>query len=42
MTIEERITMLENKQREQDSKIKQLEESIKLTSMGFPVNFFNL
>ena len=42
MTIEERITVLENKQREQDLKIKQLEEGIKLASIGFPVNFFNL
>ena len=40
MTIEERVTMLENKQREQDSRIKQLEENVKLASIGFPVNFF--
>ena len=40
MTIEERLHVLEINQKEQDNKIKELEEEIKLASIGFPVNFF--
>ena len=40
MTIEERVQILEIKQKEQDNKIKQLEEKVRFASMGFPVNFF--
>ena len=40
MTIEERVQILEINQKEQDNKIKQLEEKVGLASMGFPVNFF--
>ena len=40
MTIEERLQILEINQKEQDNKIKELEEKIKLASIGFPVNFF--
>lgn len=39
MTIEERLNSLEAKQREQDERIKELEEKIKLASMGFPTIF---
>ena len=38
MTIEERLQILEINQKEQDNKIKQLEEKVKLASIGFPVN----
>jgi len=34
-----RIEELEKHQKEQDEKIKQLEEKVKLASIGFPVNF---
>ena len=40
MTIEERLQILEIGQKEQDNKIKELEEKVKLASIGFPVNFF--
>lgn len=40
MTIEERLQILEIGQKEQDNKIKELEEKIELASIGFPVNFF--
>lgn len=40
MTIEERLQALEINQKEQDNKIKQLEEKVKLASIGFPVSFF--
>jgi uncharacterized coiled-coil protein SlyX len=36
MSIEERIEALEAKQKEQDKKIKELEEKVKLASIGFP------
>lgn len=35
-----KIDELEKHQNEQDKKIKQLEEKIKLASIGFPINFF--
>ena len=38
--ILKRIEELEKHQKEQDEKIKQLEENVKLASTGFPVNFF--
>ena len=34
-----KIDELEKHQKEQDEKIKQLEEKVKLASIGFPVNF---
>ena len=34
-----RIEELEKHQKEQDKKIEQLEEKVKLASIGFPVNF---
>jgi len=34
-----RIEELEKHQKNQDKKIKQLEEKVKLASTGFPVNF---
>ena len=34
------LTRIENKQKEQDEKIKQLEEKVKLASIGFPVSLF--
>ena len=37
--ILERIEELEKHQKEQDEKIRQLEEKVKLASIGFPVNF---
>lgn len=37
--ILKRIEELEKHQKEQDEKIKQLEEKVKLASIGFPVNF---
>jgi uncharacterized coiled-coil protein SlyX len=40
MTIEERLQILEINQKEQDNKIKELEEKVKFASIGFPVNFF--
>lgn len=40
MTIEERLQILEIGQKEQNNKIKELEEKVKLASIGFPVNFF--
>lgn len=40
MTIEERLQILEINQKEQDSKIKELEEKVKLASIGFPIKFF--
>lgn len=42
MTTEERLTYLENKQKEQEIQIKDLEEKVKLASIGFPVNFFSI
>ena len=38
--ITNRIKKIEDKQEEQDKKIKQLEEKVKLASIGFPVNLF--
>ena len=38
--ILKRIEELKKHQDEQDKKIKQLEEKIKLASIGFPVNVF--
>jgi hypothetical protein len=35
-----KIEELEKHQKEQDKKIKQLEEKVKLASIGFPVNVF--
>ena len=35
-----KIEELEKHQDEQDKKIKQLEEKVKLASIGFPVNHF--
>ena len=35
-----KIEELEKHQDEQDKKIKQLEEKVKLVSIGFPVNHF--
>ena len=43
MTYEQlikRIEELEKHQKEQDKKIEQLEEKVKLASMSFPVNVF--
>ena len=40
MNIEERLSALETKQKEQDIKIRALEEKVKLASIGFPVNIF--
>ena len=37
--ILKRIEELEKHQREQDEKVKQLEEKVKLASIGFPVSF---
>jgi len=37
MTIEERLQILEKHQKEQDKKIEQLEEKVKLASVGFPI-----
>lgn len=38
--ILKRIEELEKHQNEQDKKIKQLEEKVKLASIGFPVSIF--
>ena len=38
--ILKRIEELEKHQDEQDKKIKQLEEKVKLASIGFPINHF--
>jgi len=38
--ILKRIEELEKHQKEQDEKIKKLEEKVKLASIGFPVNLF--
>ena len=38
--ILKRIEELEKHQDEQDKKIKQLEEKVKLVSIGFPINHF--
>ena len=35
-----KIDELEKHQKEQDKKIEQLEEKVKLASIGFPVNLF--
>lgn len=40
LRILKRIEELEKHQNEQDKKIKQLEEKVKLASIGFPVNLF--
>jgi hypothetical protein len=40
LRILKKIEELEKHQNEQDKKIKQLEEKVKLTSIGFPVNLF--
>ena len=40
MNIEERLSALEAKQKEQDTKIIALEEKVKLASIGFPVSIF--
>ena len=40
LRILKKIEELEKHQNEQDKKIKQLEEKVKLASIGFPVNLF--
>ena len=40
LRILKRIEELEKHQNEQDKKIKELEEKVKLASIGFPVNLF--
>lgn len=40
--IETRIDKLEFKQKEQDKRIEELEEKVKLAAMGFPIGFFGV